>query len=251
MDVTQDRKVDDKKFLVKVYLTFLVDRGQIGRRIALHHRHRLVDGAAPVDFIETRVDISQNKEKEVLVLPVEFQQSQQDVEEGIALVQFAMPHFLGMLLLHDSGILCIVSIYADGTIYPYGKFIDKVMLLLSQQVLFLQVDDVLWLAMTEHKLFAIHIFHQDLWQNKDAIFQRRVIVIPHVAYAHLSVRIPKVHDAVQRFPQHLHGILMLFYDNVHKSYSCTSSACSASNGFTSTFSRNFFTLLSSTLPSMR
>ena len=106
-------------------------------------------------FIETRVDISQNKEKEVLVLPVEFQQSQQDVEEGIALVQFAMPHFLGMLLLHDSGILCIVSIYADGTIYPYGKFIDKVMLLLSQQVLFLQVDDVLWLAMTEHKLKAL------------------------------------------------------------------------------------------------
>ena len=213
--IVQDGEEDDEQFLIEVHLPPLVDRVQIDRNIFLHHRLTFADGARPVDLVEARVQVAQHEEKEVLIVAVELLQRQQDIKEGVALLQPPVRHVLHQLLLHHIALGMSVTKHNNGPIHPHGQLIDKVILLRRQQLLLGQVDDLLWRIFTEQQFLALNILQQHLRQNEHrvtaTVVQRGVEIVAHVVHRHLAFDIPQVGQPRDDVLHRLGSVLVFFY----------------------------------------
>ena len=72
-----------------------------------------------------------------------------------------------------------------------------------------------WGVFAEY-FFALRcIFEQYLWQNKDAIVELGIVVIPNVVDADVAINVLHGVDAVQNIPNLISLILMFFYEDSH------------------------------------
>ena len=170
-DEVQDGEEDDEQFLVEVDLPFLVDRVQIDGSAFLHDGRSRGNGAGPVYFVHSCMEVLQYKEEETLVVLVELNEGQQNIEEGVALSAVAPSCLRYLLLINDiGGVVRVVLEDHDGTVYPHGKLIDEILFgLVVECVVCLEVNDVAWLILSKDKFAAFLVFEHHLRKNKDAV----------------------------------------------------------------------------------
>ena len=197
-DVVQDREEDDQQFLVEVDLSFLVHGIQIDRAIVLYNGRLAADGACPVDFVEARMQVLQDKEEEILVVAVELEQLQQDVKIGVAQAATAFTH-LGNFGVIDNGavVVAVVLIDRDGTVNPHGELIEEVLLGGVHVFVLGRFNDVLGRVLAEGQFPSVHVHEQHLGEDEDAISQPGVIEVSHIVYRHASFDILERVDAVE------------------------------------------------------
>ena len=104
---------------------------QIDRHVPTHKSHLFVDGACPVNLIESCVQVLQHEEKEVLIIAVEPFQFQQNVKISIGEPSVAFTHLRYLSVIDDVlglvGIPLVVLVNHDGTVYPYGELIEEIL----------------------------------------------------------------------------------------------------------------------------
>ena len=154
----QDREEDDKQLLVKVDFAFLIDRPQIDRAIVLDDGRCPSDSSRPVNLVIARVQVLEDEEEKVLIIPIELQQLQQDIKICITQSTTAFTH-LGNLGVIDNGtvIVTVVLIDRDGTIDPHGKLVEEVFFMDIQVFVLGRFNNVFGQVFTEDKFLTINI----------------------------------------------------------------------------------------------
>ena len=197
-DVVQDREEDDQQFLIEIDLPFLVDGVQIDRTIVLNYRRLAADGACPVDFVESRVQVLQDEEEVILVVTVELEQLQQDVKIGIAQASAALAH-LGDLGVIDNGavVVAVILIDRDCTVDPHSELIEEVLLGGIHGLILGRFNNVFGRVLAEGQFPTVYVHEQHLGEDEDAISQPGVVEVAHIVYRHATLDVLERVDAVE------------------------------------------------------
>lgn len=167
-----------------------------------------------MNAVVTGMDVLQDEEDEILVMLVEVDESQQDIEECVVDLSVTFTEACYFLVI-DNAVSGGIVVNLDGAVNPDRELIDEVFLLLREWVVLVQVDDGFRGVFAEY-FFALRcIFEQYLWQNKDAIVELGIVVIPNVVDADVAINVLHGVDAVQNIPNLISLILMFFYEDSH------------------------------------
>ena len=167
-----------------------------------------------MNAVVTGVDVLQDEEDEILVMLVEVDESQQNIEECVVDLPVTFTEARYFLVI-DNAVSGGIIVNLDGAVNPDRELIDEVFLLLREWVVLVQVDDGFRGVFAEY-FFALRcIFEQYLWQNKDAIVELGIVVIPNVVDADVAINVLHGVDAVQNIPNLISLILMFFYEDSH------------------------------------
>lgn len=160
------------------------------------------------------MDVLQDEEDEILVVLIEVDESQQNIEKCVVDLSVTFTEARYFLVI-DNAVSGGIVVNLDGAVNPDREFIDEVFLLLREWVVLVQVDDGFRGVFAEY-FFALRcIFEQYLWQNKDAIVELGIVVIPNVVDADVAINVLHGVDAVQNIPNLISLILMFFYEDSH------------------------------------
>ena len=167
-----------------------------------------------MNAVVTGMDVLQDEEDEILVVLIEVDESQQNIEEGVVDLSVTFTEARYFLVI-DNAVFGGIVVNFDGAVNPDRELIDEVFLLLREWVVLVQVDDGFRGVFAEY-FFALRcIFEQYLWQNKDAIVELGIVVIPNVVDADVAINVLHGVDAVQNIPNLISLILMFFYEDSH------------------------------------
>lgn len=167
-----------------------------------------------MNAVVTGMDVLQDEEDEILVMLVEVDESQQNIEECVVDLSVTITEARYFLVI-DNAVSGGIVVNLDGAVNPDRELIDEVFLLLRKWVVLVQVDDGFRGVFAEY-FFALRcIFEQYLWQNKDAIVELGIVVIPNVVDADVAINVLHGVDAVQNIPNLISLILMFFYEDSH------------------------------------
>ena len=167
-----------------------------------------------MNAVVTGMDVLQDEEDEILVMLVEVDESQQDIEECVVDLSVTFTEACYFLVI-DNAVSGGIVVNLDSAVNPDRELIDEVFLLLREWVVLVQVDDGFRGVFAEY-FFALRcIFEQYLWQNKDAIVELGIVVIPNVVDADVAINVLHGVDAVQNIPNLISLILMFFYEDSH------------------------------------
>ena len=167
-----------------------------------------------MNAVVTGMDVLQDEEDEILVMLVEVDESQQNIEECVVDLSVTFTEARYFLVI-DNAVSGGIVVNLDGALNPDRELIDEVFLLLREWVVLVQVDDGFRGVFAEY-FFALRcIFEQYLWQNKDAIVELGIVVIPNVVDADVAINVLHGVDAVQNIPNLISLILMFFYEDSH------------------------------------
>lgn len=167
-----------------------------------------------MNAVVTGMDVLQDEEDEILVVLIEVDESQQNIEEGVVDLSVTFTEARYFLVI-DNAVSGGIVVNLDGAVNPDRELIDEVFLLLREWVVLVQVDDGFRGVFAEY-FFALRcIFEQYLWQNKDAIVELGIVVIPNVVDADVAINVLHGVDAVQNIPNLISLILMFFYEDSH------------------------------------
>ena len=167
-----------------------------------------------MNAVVTRMDVLQDEEDEILVMLVEVDKCQQNIEECIVNLSGTFAKTCYFLVI-DNTVSGGIVVNLDGAVYPDGELVDEVFLLLREWVVLVQVDDGFRGVFAEY-FFALRcIFEQYFRQNKDAIVELGIVVIPNVVDADVAINVLHGVNAVQDIPNLFSLILMFFYEDSH------------------------------------
>lgn len=167
-----------------------------------------------MNAVVTGMDVLQDEEDEILVMLIEVDESQQNIEECVVDLPVTFTEARYFLVI-DNAVSGGIVVNLDGAVNPDRELIDEVFLLLREWVVLVQVDDGFRGVFAEY-FFALRcIFEQYLWQNKDAIVELGIVVIPNVVDADVAINVLHGVDAVQNIPNLISLILMFFYEDSH------------------------------------
>lgn len=167
-----------------------------------------------MNAVVTRMNVLQDEEDGILVMLVEVYESQQNIEECIVDLSGTFAKTCYFLMIYNTVSGGIV-VNLDGAVYPDGELVDKVFLVLRKRVVLVQVDDGFWGVFAKNSFAFWSVFQQYLWQNKDAIVQLGIVVIPNIVNADVAINVLHGVDAVQDIPDLFSLILMFFYEDSH------------------------------------
>ena len=167
-----------------------------------------------MNAVVTGMDVLQDEEDEILVMLVEVDESQQNIEEGVVYLSGTFTEARYFLVI-DNAVSGGTVVNFDGAIYPDRELIDKVFLVLREWVVLVQVDDGFWGVFAKNSFSIWSVFQQYLWQNKDAIVELGIVVIPNVVDADVAINVLHGVDAVQDIPDLFSLIQMFFYEDSH------------------------------------
>ena len=167
-----------------------------------------------MNAVVTRMDVLQNEEDEILVMLVEVYESQKDIEESVVDLSGTFAKTCYFLVIDDTVSGGIV-VNLDGAVNPDRELIDEVFLLLREWVVLIQIDDGFWGVFAKNSFAFWSVFQQYLWQNKDAIVQLGIVVIPNIVNADVAINVLHGVNAVQDIPNLISLILMFFYEDSH------------------------------------
>lgn len=213
-DIIQDGIEDNQEFFIKINLLFPVDRMGINRAVFADDGSRCGYGFRPMNAVVTGMDVLQNEEDEILVVLIEVDESQQNIEEGVVDLSVTFTEARYFLVI-DNAVSGGIVVNLDGAVNPDRELIDEVFLLLREWVVLVQVDDVFWGVFAEYSFALWGIFEQYFRQNKDAIVELGIVVIPNVVDADVAINVLHGVDAVQDIPNLFSLILMFFYEDSH------------------------------------
>ena len=171
-------------------------------------------GLRPMNAVVTRMNVLQDEEDEILVMLVKVDESQQDIEEGVVDLSVTFTEARYFLVIDNAvsgGI--VVNLY--GAVNPDRELIDEVFLLLREWVVLVQVDDGFRGVFAEYFFAFWGVFKQYFRQNKDAIVELGIVVIPNVVDADVAINVLHGVNAVQDIPNLFSLILMFFYEDSH------------------------------------
>lgn len=171
-----------------------------------------------MNAVVTGMDVLQDEEDEILVMLVEVDESQQNIKECVVDLSVTLSVTFTeacYFLVIDNAVSGGIVVNLDGAVNPDRELIDEVFLLLREWVVLVQVDDGFRGVFAEY-FFALRcIFEQYLWQNKDAIVELGIVVIPNVVDADVAINVLHGVNAVQDIPNLFSLILMFFYEDSH------------------------------------
>lgn len=167
-----------------------------------------------MNAVVTGMDVLQDEEDEILVMLVEVDESQQNIEECVVDLSVTFTEARYFLVINDTVSGGIV-VNLDGAVNPDRELIDEVFLLLREWVVLVQVDDGFRGVFAEYSFALRGIFEQYFRQNKDAIVELGIVVIPNVVDADVAINVLHGVDAVQNIPNLFSLILMFFYEDSH------------------------------------
>ncbi len=82
--IVQDREEDNQQLFIEIDLPFLVHRVQIDGLPVLHQGRLRGDGACPVDFVQSAMQVLHDEEEETLVLAVELNEGEKNIQIRVA-----------------------------------------------------------------------------------------------------------------------------------------------------------------------
>ena len=167
-----------------------------------------------MNAVVTGMDVLQDEEDEILVMLVEVDESQQNIEECVVDLSVTFTEARYFLVI-DTAVLGGIVVNLDGAVNPDRELRDEVFLLLREWVVLVQVDDGFRGVFAEYSFALWCIFEQYFRQNKDAIVELGIVVIPNVIDADVAVNVLHGVDAVQDIPNLFSLILMFFYEDSH------------------------------------
>ena len=167
-----------------------------------------------MNAVVTRMDVLQDEEDEILVMLVEVYESQKDIEESVVDLSGTFSETCYFLVINNTVSGGIV-VNLDGAVNPDRELIDEVFLLLREWVVLVQVDDVFRGVFAEYSFALWGVFEQYFRQNKDAIVELGIVVIPNVVDADVAINVLHGVNAVQDIPNLFSLILMFFYEDSH------------------------------------
>lgn len=167
-----------------------------------------------MNAVVTGMDVLQDEEDEILVVLVEVDESQQDIKEGVIDLSVTFTEARYFLVI-DNAVSGGIVVNLDGAVNPDRELIDEVFLLLREWVVLVQVDDGFWGVFAEYSFAFRCVFEQYFGQNKDAIVELGIEVIPNVIDADVAVNVLHGINAVQDIPNLISLILMFFYEDSH------------------------------------
>lgn len=167
-----------------------------------------------MNAVVTRMNVLQNEEDEILVMLVEVYKSQKDIEESIVDLSSTFAKTCYFLVI-DNTVSGGIVVNFDGAVNPDRELVDEVFLVLRKRVVLVQVDDGFWGVFAKNSFAFWCIFQQYLWQNKDAIVQLGIVVIPNVVDADVAINVLHGVNAVQDILDLFSLILMFFYEDSH------------------------------------
>ena len=223
-DIVQDGIEDNQELFIEVYLLFPVNRIRINRAVFADDGSRGGNGFRPMNAVVTGMDVLQDEEDEILVMLVEVDESQQDIKEGVIDLSVTFTEICYFLVI-DNAVSGGIVVNLDGAVNPDRELIDEVFLLLREWVVLVQVDDSFWGVFSEYSFALRSIFEQYFRQNKDAIVELGIVVIPNVVDADVSVNVLHGVNAVQDIPNLFNLILMFFYEDSHNLFILLFSQC--------------------------
>lgn len=213
-DIIQDGIEDNQELFIEIDLLFPVDRLGINRAVFADDGSRCGYGFRPMNAVVTGMDVLQDEEDEILVMLVEVDESQQDIEECVIDLSVTFTDTCYFLVI-DNAVSGGIVVNLDGAVNPDRELIDEVFLLLRKWVVLVQVDDGFWGVFAEYSFAFWGVFEQYFRQNKDAIVELGIVVIPNVVDADVAVNVLHGINAVQDIPNLFSLILMFFYEDSH------------------------------------
>ena len=167
-----------------------------------------------MNAVVTGMDVLQDEEDEILVMLVEVDESQQNIKECVVDLSVTFTEARYFLVI-DNAVSGGIVVNLDGAVNPDRELIDEVFLLLRKWVVLVQVDDVFRGVFAEYSFAFWGVFEQYFRQNKDAIVELGIVVIPNIVDADVAVNVLHGVDAVQNIPNLFSLILMFFYEDSH------------------------------------
>ena len=167
-----------------------------------------------MNAVVTRMDVLQDEEYEILIMLVEVYEGQKDIEESIVDLSGTFAKTCYFLVI-DNTVSGGIVVNLDGAVYPDRELIDEVFLLLREWVVLVQVDDGFRGVFAEYFFAFWGVFEQYFRQNKDAIVELGIVVIPNVVDADVAINVLHGVNAVQDIPNLFSLILMFFYEDSH------------------------------------
>ena len=160
------------------------------------------------------MDVLQDEEDEILVMLVEVDESQQNIEECVVDLSGTFAKTCYFLVI-DNAVSGGIVVNLDGAVNPDRELIDEVFLLLREWVVLVQVDDGFRGVFAEYSFALWGVFEQYFRQNKDAIVELGIVVIPNVVDADVAIDVLHSVDTVQDILNLFSLILMFFYEDSH------------------------------------
>ena len=213
-DTIQDGIEDNQELFIEVDLLFPVDRLGINRAVFADDGSRCGYGFRPMNAVVTGMDVLQDEEDEILVMLVEVDESQQNIEECVVDLSVTFTEARYFLVI-DNAVSGGIVVNLDGAVNPDRELIDEVFLLLRKWVVLVQVDDGFWGVFAKNSFAFRCVFEQYFRQNKDAIVELGIVIIPNVIDADVAVNVLHGVNAVQDIPNLFSLILMFFYEDSH------------------------------------
>ena len=167
-----------------------------------------------MDAVVTRMDVLQDKENEILIMLVEVYESQKDIEESVVDLSGTFAKTCYFLVIDDTVSGGIVVNF-DGAVNPDRELVDEVFLVLRKWIVLIQIEDGFWGIFAKNSFAFWRVFQKYLWQNKDAIVQLGIVVIPNIVNADVAINVLHGVDTVQDIPDLFSLILMFFYEDSH------------------------------------
>ena len=167
-----------------------------------------------MNAVVTRMDVLQNEEDEILVMLVEVYESQKNIEESVVDLSGTFAKTCYFLVIDDTVSGGIVVNF-DGAVNPDRELVDEVFLVLRKWIVLIQIDDGFWGIFAKNSFAFWCIFQQYLGQNKNAIVQLGIVVIPNIVNADVAINVLHGVDTVQDIPDLFSLILMFFYEDSH------------------------------------
>ena len=206
-DVVQNAVVDDQQFLVEVHLPPFVHQVHVDGLAVLHDGGRMAYGACPVDFVEARVEVLQHEGDVRAVVAVELQQRQQDVQQRVGAFAHPASHLRYPAVVDDVALFVRTLEHLHRPVDPHGEFVEEQPLPVVQ-FRPVGVDDVVGRVFREHPSLFVH---QHLGQDEDAVFQRGIVEVTHVAERHQPLDVLQGVYPLQHIA-HQSGIILVFLD---------------------------------------
>lgn len=167
-----------------------------------------------MNAVVTGMDVLQDEEDEILVMLVEVDESQQNIKECVVDLSVTFTEARYFLVI-DNAVSGGIVVNLDGAVNPDRELIDEVFLLLREWVVLVQVDDGFRGVFAEYFFALWGVFEQYFRQNKDAIVELGIVVIPNVIDADVAINVLHGVNAVQDIPNLFSLILMFFYEDSH------------------------------------
>jgi hypothetical protein len=167
-----------------------------------------------MNAVVTGMDVLQDEEDEILVMLVEVDESQENIEECVVDLSVTFTEARYFLVI-DNAVSGGIVVNLDGAVNPDRELIDEDFLLLREWVVLVQVDDGFRGVFAEYSFALRGVFQQYFRQNKDAIVELGIVVIPNVVDADVAINVLHGVDAVQDIPNLFSLILMFFYEDSH------------------------------------